>query len=771
MDGLIYLCKDLTLNIKVIEAKDVPAMDRGGTSDPYLKLYLLGSKSNEKIGEVKTDIIKKTLNPVWNENFNFQIKSIGTDVLHMSFKDWNALGDDPISTYDLQIRNLILGKVYDEWISFIPVKGVQKGGLIHLKYHLAPPGTYAYVDNPTETKTFNIKIIEAKEVKSMDLNGFSDPFCQMQIIGDRTFSKTSVKNKTLSPYWDESFSFIITNYDTDIFKLNLMSKDTISDTNIGSINLQINQYEVGKVYKKWVEVQHKGKKTGLVSIVINVNKTGEEPFKGELIEEKKNFVLSEKWQINIHLLKSKNLPSADSNGLSDPYCILSIVNTKFSIKSRRIDKCLNPIWDEYFQIPINSLNSDILRLEIIDWNKITKHSKLCMRDFPLSNYEFGKVYSDTYSLTPLEKRPGGSTVELTFQITPPFLKPFTEMLYVPDQLNVKLEEITGIITKKKLKEPKLYFNMKLENDSNEGIRSSIKEELNGEIKEEFNFIITDLSTDKLIIEYKNEKDKNKTISKCIIPLNDLNFGLNKKCTIPMEPRGLLHLCLKLEKKESKKIENNYNNIIKDIISKQEKKENEKLPSLNDIIDAKSDFVIDEKNINLFEENKSKDEKNTEDNLSLVENTNLENVEDQNDKNEIKEINKEGNQLLSLEEIITEKNDSKKEEFSEKDHINEIEKEKEKEELVEKDKIETNKLLNETLQTNEGNANLVKTNKKDLISEEKKTNINTPKKQMDDVKIMINNPIIDDNNIYQKKTLEYPYDNLKEIKCCPDCNIF
>ena len=54
------------------------------------------------------------------------------------------------------------------------------------------------------------------------------------------------------------------------------------------------------------------------------------------------------------------------------------------MKSRRIDKCLNPMWDEYFKIPINSLNSDIFRLEVIDWNKIVKHEKLCMLEFSLN---------------------------------------------------------------------------------------------------------------------------------------------------------------------------------------------------------------------------------------------------------------------------------------------------------------------------------------------------------------------------------------------------
>ena len=141
----------------------------------------------------------------------------------------------------------MIGKVYDEWISFLPDKNVPKGGQIHLKYHLALPGSYAFVDNPKETLTFHINVIEAKEVKSMDLNGFSDPYCQMQIIGDRTYQRTDIKYETLSPYWDQTFKFLITNYETDIFNLLLRDKDKISDDDIGFINLQINQFEIGKV--------------------------------------------------------------------------------------------------------------------------------------------------------------------------------------------------------------------------------------------------------------------------------------------------------------------------------------------------------------------------------------------------------------------------------------------------------------------------------------------------------------------------------------------
>ena len=38
------------------------------------------------------------------------------------------------------------------------------------------------------------------------------------------------------------------------------------------------------------------------------------------------FKPSEKWEFNVHIIKANNLPSADSNGLSDPYCLFKILN-------------------------------------------------------------------------------------------------------------------------------------------------------------------------------------------------------------------------------------------------------------------------------------------------------------------------------------------------------------------------------------------------------------------------------------------------------------
>ena len=46
-------------------------MDIGGSSDPYVKVYLLPEK-NKKF---ETKVHRKTLEPVFNESFRFQVQS------------------------------------------------------------------------------------------------------------------------------------------------------------------------------------------------------------------------------------------------------------------------------------------------------------------------------------------------------------------------------------------------------------------------------------------------------------------------------------------------------------------------------------------------------------------------------------------------------------------------------------------------------------------------------------------------------------------------
>lgn len=53
----------------ILQAQDLAAMDMGGTSDPYVKVYMLPDKKKK----FETKVQRKNLCPVFNETFTFKV--------------------------------------------------------------------------------------------------------------------------------------------------------------------------------------------------------------------------------------------------------------------------------------------------------------------------------------------------------------------------------------------------------------------------------------------------------------------------------------------------------------------------------------------------------------------------------------------------------------------------------------------------------------------------------------------------------------------------
>ena len=62
-----------TLAVTLIEAEELPALDLGGSSDPYVKVYLLPEREGKSNKTFETRVQPKTINPVFNETFVFQV--------------------------------------------------------------------------------------------------------------------------------------------------------------------------------------------------------------------------------------------------------------------------------------------------------------------------------------------------------------------------------------------------------------------------------------------------------------------------------------------------------------------------------------------------------------------------------------------------------------------------------------------------------------------------------------------------------------------------
>ena len=85
-------CKG-TFSVTVIRARDLIAADPTGQSDPYVKLRMLNTSFKDE-QERKTGVVKRQLNPTFNEQFDFEVDTDGSLELHVEVWDQDVLEQD-----------------------------------------------------------------------------------------------------------------------------------------------------------------------------------------------------------------------------------------------------------------------------------------------------------------------------------------------------------------------------------------------------------------------------------------------------------------------------------------------------------------------------------------------------------------------------------------------------------------------------------------------------------------------------------------------------
>merc|ERR1711874_28121 len=73
-----------SLNVTAIQCTELPALDLGGTSDPYVKVYLMPDKKRK----FETKVHRKTLNPFFNETFSFKNVPLCMVDLAQTIEEW-----------------------------------------------------------------------------------------------------------------------------------------------------------------------------------------------------------------------------------------------------------------------------------------------------------------------------------------------------------------------------------------------------------------------------------------------------------------------------------------------------------------------------------------------------------------------------------------------------------------------------------------------------------------------------------------------------------
>ncbi|XP_055637715.1 synaptotagmin-5 isoform X2 [Toxorhynchites rutilus septentrionalis] len=193
------------LNVKLVEAQDLQPRDFSGTADPYAKIRLLPDRNNVW----QTRIHKKTLNPVFDEDFVFEVRpaTIGRRTLEVILFDFDAYSRHVvIGGMQLALAHVDLSDRIDVWrpldhCSENDTKQNVGDIMVSLSY------------TPSVEK-LTVVIIKARNLRIIDeTRNSSDPYVKvsLQNINGKRIKKrkTTVARNTVSPVYNEALSFDI----------------------------------------------------------------------------------------------------------------------------------------------------------------------------------------------------------------------------------------------------------------------------------------------------------------------------------------------------------------------------------------------------------------------------------------------------------------------------------------------------------------------------------------------------------------------------------
>ncbi|KAL0322323.1 UNVERIFIED_CONTAM: Synaptotagmin-3 [Sesamum calycinum] len=88
--------------------------------------------------------------------------------------------------------------------------------------------------------------------------------------------------------------------------------------------------------------------------------------------------------LHVKVVHATKLLKMDLLGLSDPYVKLSLSGEKLPAKKTTIKKkTLNPEWNEEFKLSVKDPQSQMLHINVFDWDKVGSHDRLGTQIFPL----------------------------------------------------------------------------------------------------------------------------------------------------------------------------------------------------------------------------------------------------------------------------------------------------------------------------------------------------------------------------------------------------
>ncbi|KAJ9688764.1 hypothetical protein PVL29_014422 [Vitis rotundifolia] len=294
------------------------------------------------------------------------------------------------------------------------------------------PGDYSDLELKP-VGTLEVKLVQAKELTNKDIIGKSDPFAVVYIRPLPNRMKTSKTiNNQLNPVWNEHFEFIVEDASTQHLVVKIYDDEGLQASElIGCAQVQLRELEPGKVKDGWwklvkdLELQRDTKNRGQVHLELLYVPFGTEngftnPFApkfsmtslekvlksgvdGTEVAENGNAVMQKKREVivrgvlSITVISAEDLPVVDLMGKADPYVVLILKKSEMRNKTRVVNDCLNPVWNQTFDFVVEDGLHDMLILEVWDHDTFGKdYMGRCI--LTLTRVILEGEYKDTFQL-------------------------------------------------------------------------------------------------------------------------------------------------------------------------------------------------------------------------------------------------------------------------------------------------------------------------------------------------------------------------------------
>ncbi|XP_018616227.2 extended synaptotagmin-1 [Scleropages formosus] len=217
------------LRIHLVKAQDLVAKDNfmggmvKGKSDPYVKT---------RVGGVtfRSHVVKENLNPTWNELYEVILTQLPGQEVQVELFDKDIDEDDFLGRVKISLRDIISSQYIDQWYDLCDVKS----GRIHLVLEWLPrlsdPSRLEKVLQFQSQQTYQNKAVPSAAMLflylerayglSLKKNG-KEPMAGAEVSLRGVSYRTKVSDRSVSPRWDEAFSFLVHDPREDILTIKL----------------------------------------------------------------------------------------------------------------------------------------------------------------------------------------------------------------------------------------------------------------------------------------------------------------------------------------------------------------------------------------------------------------------------------------------------------------------------------------------------------------------------------------------------------------------